>query len=94
MLEGVYTLPVIRALKGPNGETLKDLLSNPMSSDKRDEALILVRSDEAIISTIETALDFTHKAQQSLKDLPNNPTAEILKSTCTILANQVNHFKK
>jgi len=55
---------------------------------------MLVRSDEAIISTIETALDFTHEAQQSLKDLPDNPTAEILKSTCTILANQVNHFKK
>ena len=94
MLEGVYTLPVIRALKGPNGEALKDLLSNPISSDKRDEALILVRSDEAIISTIETALGFTHEAQQSLKNLPNNPTAEILKSTCTILANQVNNFTK
>ena len=94
MLEGVYTLPVIRALKGPNGEALKDLLSNPISSDKRDEALILVRSDEAIISTIETALGFTHEAQQSLKNLPNNPTAEILKSTCTILANQVNTFTK
>ena len=94
MLEGVYTLPVIRALKGPNSEALKDLLSNPISSDKRDEALTLVRSDEAIVSTIETALTFTHEAKQSLKDLPDNPTAEILKSTCTILANQVNHFKE
>jgi heptaprenyl diphosphate synthase len=94
MLEGVYTLPVIRALKGPNGEALKDLLRNPISRDRRDEALMLVRSDEAITSTIETALDFTHKAQQSLKDLPNNPTAEILKSTCTILADQVNYFNK
>ena len=93
MLEGVYTLPVIRTLKGPNGEALKDLLSNPICSDERDQALMLVRSDEAIISTVETALDFTSKAQESLKDLPDNPTAEILKSTCTILANQVNHFK-
>ena len=93
MLEGVYTLPVIRALKGTNGEVLKDLLSNPINSDKRDEALKLVRSDEAIISTVETALSFTNEAQQSLKDLPDNPTAQILKSTCTILANQINHYK-
>ena len=54
---------------------------------------MLVRSDEAIISTVETALDFTYEAQESLKDLPDNPTAQILKSTSTILANQVNHFK-
>ena len=93
MLEGVYTLPVIRTLEGPNGEALKDLLGNPICNDKRDEALMLVRSDEAIISTVETALDFTYEAQESLKDLPDNPTAQILKSTCTILANQVNHFK-
>ena len=93
MLEGVYTLPVIRTLEGPNGEALKALLGNPICNDKRDEALMLVRSDEAIISTVETALDFTYEAQESLKDLPDNPTAQILKSTCTILANQVNHFK-
>ena len=93
MLEGVYTLPVIRTLEGPNGEALKDLLGNPICNDKRDEALMLVRSDKAIISTVETALDFTYEAQESLKDLPDNPTAQILKSTCTILANQVNHFK-
>ena len=93
MLECVYTLPVIRTLEGPNGEALKDLLGNPICNDKRDEALMLVRSDEAIISTVETALDFTYEAQESLKDLPDNPTAQILKSTCTILANQVNHFK-
>ncbi len=93
MLEGVYTLPVIRTLEGPNGEALKDLLGNPICNDKRDEALMLVRSDEAIISTVETALGFTYEAQESLKDLPDNPTAQILKSTCTILANQVNHFK-
>jgi len=93
MLEGVYTLPVIRTLEGPNGEALKDLLGNPICNNKREEALMLVRSDEAIISTVETALDFTYEAQESLKDLPDNPTAQILKSTCTILANQVNHFK-
>ena len=93
MLEGVDTLRVIRTLEGPNGEALKDLLGNPICNDKRDEALMLVRSDEAIISTVETALDFTYEAQESLKDLPDNPTAQILKSTCTILANQVNHFK-
>ena len=72
------------------GET-SEIFTSP--SDERDQALMLVRSDEAIISTVETALDFTSKAQESLKDLPDNPTAEILKSTCTILANQVNHFK-
>jgi len=55
---------------------------------------MIVRSDESIKSTIETALDFTYEAQNSLKDLPDNPTAEILKSTCVILANQVNRFKK
>ena len=94
LLEGVYTLPVIRALKGPNSEALNDLLTNPIDNDKRDIALELIRTDEAIESTIETALEFTKNAQQSLISLPNNPTAEILKSTCSILANQVNRFKK
>ena len=29
----------------------------------------------------------------NLKDLTDNPTSQILKSTCTILANQINHYK-
>ncbi len=93
LLEGVYTLPVIRALKGTNSEALKDLLTNSIDGDKRDKALELIRADEAIESTIETALGFTKKAQESLTSLPNSPTAEILKSTCDILTNQVNRFK-
>ena len=93
LLEGVYTLPVIRALKGTNSEALKDLLTSSIDGDKRDKALELIRADEAIESTIETALGFTKKAQESLTSLPNSPTAEILKSTCDILTNQVNRFK-
>src|SRR4051794_11369363 len=45
LMEGVYTLPVIRALATPGaGEELRPLLGGPMAEPERDKAIKIMRS--------------------------------------------------
>ena len=52
LVEGVYTLPVLRALGGPAAEELRDLLGEPLDRSQVDRVRALVRSgggiDEAL----------------------------------------------
>ena len=63
LVEGTYTLPVIRALGGPAGDDLRSLLGGPIDSAGRDRARELVRADEAISSTRETAVGYLADAR-------------------------------
>ena len=51
MVEGTYTLPVLRVLSGPNATALKELLGRPLADDERLAARDLVRSDTDAVST-------------------------------------------
>jgi heptaprenyl diphosphate synthase len=56
MVEGTYTLPVLRVLSGPNATALKELLGRPLADDERLAARDLVRSDgEAVPTAIADA---------------------------------------
>jgi heptaprenyl diphosphate synthase len=93
LVEGVYTLPVIRTLAGPAGANLRALLGGPMDLDSRNKARDLVRADLAIGSTVGTALDFTNQAREALTPLPSTPAVCTLQATCELLANRMSSFR-
>ena len=93
LVEGVYTLPVIRTLAGPTGANLLALLGEPMDLDSRDRARDLVRADLAIGSTVVTALDFINQAREALTPLPSTPAVYTLQATCDLLTNRMSSFR-
>jgi heptaprenyl diphosphate synthase len=66
LLEGTYTLPVLRALAGPDGEVLRELLGKPLDDATLESALDLVRGDGAVASSIEEARRHAEQAEAAL----------------------------
>ena len=92
LVEGVYTLPVIRALAGSAGPDLRSMLGGPMDLATRDRARDLVRADAAIADTVATAHGFTDQARRDLASLPPTPAIRTLQVTCDLLADQMSRF--
>jgi geranylgeranyl pyrophosphate synthase len=75
MVEGVYTLPVIRMLlQEPHGD-LAALLGRPLDDAEREKARDLVRSDGAIASCITTARGYCEEAAELLAPFGATPSA-------------------
>jgi heptaprenyl diphosphate synthase len=89
LMEGTYTLPVIRALAGPAGDDLRSLLGGPIDSTGRDRARELVRADGAISSTRETAVGYLADARVAIAGLPANPAVGAMLTTCDLLVERL-----
>ena len=89
LVEGTYTLPVIRALAGPAGDDLRSLLGGPIDSAGRDRARELVRADAAIASTRETAVSYLADARVAIDGLPTNPAVGAMLTTCDLLVERL-----
>ena len=89
LVEGTYTLPVIRALAGPAGDDLRSLLGGPIDSAGRDRARELVRADGAISSTRETAVGYLADARVAIDGLPANPAVGAMLTTCDLLVERL-----
>ena len=89
LVEGTYTLPVIRALAGPAGDDLRSLLGGPIDSAGRDRARELVRADGAIASTRETAVGYLADARVAIDGLPTNPAVGAMLTTCDLLVERL-----
>ena len=89
LVEGTYTLPVIRALAGPAGDDLRSLLGGPIDSTGRDRARELVRADGAISSTRETAVGYLADARVAIAGLPANPAVGAMLTTCDLLVERL-----
>jgi heptaprenyl diphosphate synthase len=87
MEEGVYTLPVLRALGNgrSSGDELRHLLGKPLSPEERDKALAIVRSDEGIDSAIATARQYVATAVAACEQLPDGPVVEALRAAPGVL---------
>ncbi|HMS13530.1 MAG: polyprenyl synthetase family protein [Microthrixaceae bacterium] len=70
--EGVYTLPVIAALLGPDGDRLRPLLTDAMTPEQRDEAVAIIRGGGWIDGSIERARTFAADASNALAGLPDS----------------------
>lgn len=77
MVEGVYTLPVIYAMREPGiGEELKALLGGPIDTPERDKARDLVRSSDGVKIAEDAGRAWAQKAVDELAVLPNSAMKE------------------
>jgi heptaprenyl diphosphate synthase len=77
MVEGTYTLPVLRALTVPGvGEDLRSLLGGPLDAPAREKARDLVLSSGAVGSCLEVARDWARRARLSLEGFEPMGAAE------------------
>jgi heptaprenyl diphosphate synthase len=87
MVEGVYTLPVLRTLAMDHGagEELKSLLGKPLDLAERDKALAIVRANEGVESAAATARRYVATAEQACDDLPAGTATEALRAAAAAL---------
>jgi heptaprenyl diphosphate synthase len=70
MVEGTYTLPVLRALSVPGvGDDLRALLGGPLDAPARDKARDLVLSTSAVPSSVAVAREWAARADTALGPL-------------------------
>ncbi len=65
MMEGVYTLPVIRALAAETNESLRKLLGNPLSASEVEQARALVKANGAVGAAKAVARGYAAEAAQA-----------------------------
>jgi heptaprenyl diphosphate synthase len=82
MVEGVYTLPVLRtlALERAVGDELASLLGQPLGVAERDKALAIVRANEGVASAVATARQYVSAAEAACDALPLGPATDALRS--------------
>jgi len=87
--EGVYTLPVIRALQTDVGPELRELLVMSMTEPQRLRAVELVRSADVIAETIDVARGYSREANDILDTLEPSPGATALRAAADHLVASV-----
>jgi heptaprenyl diphosphate synthase len=79
LAEGIYTLPVQRALVDPGvGPRLRDLLGHPLNHAEREEARALVAASPGIAAAYEVAQDYAKTAASAAMHLGENMMAKAL----------------
>jgi heptaprenyl diphosphate synthase len=78
MAEGVYNLPVLRALGGPGGGELRSLLGGPLDDDARARALAIVREGDGVSGSITEARAYVDRALADVDRLPPTPASEAM----------------
>ena len=89
LVEGVYTLPVLRALAHEGGGELRDLLGRPLEVEEVDTALSFVRADGAIDAALHAAREFATEATAALDPLGSTPATLWLASAADALFTRV-----
>lgn len=79
LVEGVYTLPVIRALAMPGvGPELRGLLGAPLDTPERDKARDIVRGSGAVEEAVQVGREWATRAEAALVPLSATPLAASL----------------
>lgn len=76
--EGVYNLPVLRALRTDVGDELRSLLGSPIEGAERDRARELVIASGGVAETIAEAERFVATAKENLAVVGASPAAETM----------------
>jgi heptaprenyl diphosphate synthase len=81
LVEGVYTLPVIRALADADGAAhLAELLGRPIDREVADRARALVRSNGAVRAAKDVARIYAKEAAAALDGFPETPVVAALRA--------------
>jgi heptaprenyl diphosphate synthase len=79
LVEGIYTLPVIRAMETePAATELRALLGRRLQHEEVERARLLVRSNGAVTSACGLARDYAVEASEALKPLGEGPVVSAL----------------
>jgi len=80
MVEGVYTLPVLRTLQagGVAAVELLSLLGKPLDAIERDKALAIVRSNGGVAASMEVAREWAQRAEAACELLPPSDATDVL----------------
>ena len=79
LMQGVYTLPVIRSLAGPDRERLLAMLGKPLSKEQVEEPRSLVIANGSIAGSIATAREYIDRALGAIEPLPDSAGADGLR---------------
>lgn len=89
LVEGVYTLPVIRHLAAPGGDELRDMLGKPLDGIALDKARALVRSNGAVDDAASTARSYADAALGALDALGDGVATAWLADATGLLLERV-----
>jgi heptaprenyl diphosphate synthase len=89
LVEGVYTLPVLRTLDGDGGDALRALLGKPLSPDEREAAREIVLSGSGIEHAVGVAQAYAAEAIEALAGLPDCDATRGLSATTQHLVDRV-----
>ena len=88
MIEGVYTLPVLRTLALGNSSSaeLGALLGSPLDAEQQQHALSIVRGNAGVASAIATAHEYVDRAVAACAGFPETPaTAALVAAPAALL---------
>ncbi|HEX4866106.1 MAG TPA: polyprenyl synthetase family protein [Acidimicrobiales bacterium] len=77
--EGIYNLPVIRALAGDAGAELRPLLGGPLGGADLQRARKLVRASDGVAQSVEVARRYVDEAVACLEPFGERPAAAALR---------------
>jgi heptaprenyl diphosphate synthase len=78
LMEGVYNLPVLRAMAGPAGPAIKEVLGREITLTERDRVLQMVRDSGAVNEALDVARGWAGNAAGVLTSLPASPATDAL----------------
>jgi heptaprenyl diphosphate synthase len=80
LVEGVYTLPVIRTLAddGPGADKLRALLGSPLPADELEVARDIVRSNGAVDTALGVAESYATRARSALEGLGDGESVQAM----------------
>jgi heptaprenyl diphosphate synthase len=89
--EGTFTGPVLRAVAGPHGERVRQILEQgrPYRDEDVAEVIALVRAGGHVDAALETAASRLATAERALTDVPQSDPKEILQRLGAFLLERV-----
>jgi len=76
--EGIYNLPVLGALAGPDGDELRTVLGGPLDAEAQERALALVRASDGVPQATAAAGAYVDDAVAALDRLPTSTATDAL----------------
>ncbi|HEY2273150.1 MAG TPA: polyprenyl synthetase family protein [Jatrophihabitantaceae bacterium] len=86
--EGVATLPVLYALRRPDGAQLRSLIEGPMDDAAVASALDMLRSSPAMDEARATTRGYASSARAALAEVPDVPARQALEALCDLVTDR------
>jgi heptaprenyl diphosphate synthase len=89
LVEGIYTLPVLHALRGDEGGALRGILGRELGDEGRDAAREIVRGSDGVDAALRVARTFADKACDALEPVDGTVASSSLGAAAEHLITKV-----